>query len=232
MSNVSNTFPGWSAVNKRTVRAPLNPMDRATVVSIYPVALDEVKSTMEPGRYRIDAGTYEKPAVKVVTSASWWREIDSQQPLLEIPVASILVADSIVRDYCNGLLGCDMADKMPGLFYVPGEFNAVSIIKDYKNLLDKAKQKQDNWYAELVKIADVAYSRTNGNPVAVNELMKMAASSLGIEDRDWMKAYKAVTLTRCFACGTLKNPQFPVCPACRAIDPSFKGDIKFATVTG
>lgn len=228
MSNVTSVFPGWNAIRRRTTRAPVNPLDKATLVSIFPLNIDESKCTLQPGRWKIEAGTYDKPTTLTILPSSWWREIDAEQPLLEIPVASILIADSIVRDYCVGLLGCDMGDRMPGLFYIPGEFNSAKIKLEYKNLLDIADKKQKNWYSELVKTGDVAWARTNGNPLAVNELMKMAAHELGIEDRDWMKAYKAVTLIRCFACGTLKNPQFPVCPSCRAVDPTYKGEIKFA----
>lgn len=232
MSVVAQTFPGWRELNRRTLRAPVNPLDKATVVSIFPVELDEKKHTLQPGRWIIPPGSYEKPTCLTVGPSSWWREIDPEQPLLEIPVASILVADSIVRDYCVGMLGCDMGAKMPGLFYIPGEISSEAMKLQYKNLLDIANTKQRSWFEELVRIADIAWARTNGNPLSINELMKMAATSLGHEDREWLKAYHSVSMTRCFACGTLKNPTFPVCPACRAIDPSYKGDIKFAVQQG
>lgn len=221
----------FSALNRRTSRAPVNPLDKATIVSIFPLMIDEVKPTLQPGRWIIPPGTYEKPTAEVIGPSSWWREVDSGQPLLEIPTASILIADSIVRDYCVGLPCCDMGESMPGLFYVPGVFTSAQMVKDYKNLLDIAKRKQDIWFGGLIKEADVNWSRTNGNPLSVNGLMKMAAIALGIEDREWIKAYKNVSLVRCFACGTMKNPLYPVCPSCRAIDPNFKGDIKFALST-
>lgn len=232
MSSMVGAFPGWQQLNRRTQRAPVNPMDKATVVSIFPMEIDEKKSTLQPGRWIIPAGTYEKPAVLHVGPSSWWREIDPEQPLLEIPVASILIADSIVRDYCVGMLGCDMGNKMPGLFYIPGEVSAEEMKLKYKKLLDIANEKQRAWCEELVRIADVAWARTNGNPLTINELMKLAAAILGQEDREWLKAYQAVNMVRCFACGTLKNPLFPVCPSCRAVDPNYKGDIKFALTQG
>jgi hypothetical protein len=231
MSNVG-VFPGWDALNKRTVRAPVNPLDKATVVSIYPFPLDEKKCTLQPGRWYIPAGSFENPTCVPVGPSSWWREIDPQQPLLEIPVASILIADSIVRDYCNGLMGCNMGDQMPGLFYVPGDISSKEMKLKHNNLLEIAKKKQDGWFKALVDLADVAWSRTNGNPLSINEMMKKAAHILGIENRDWLKTYHAVNMVRCFACGTLKNPLFPVCPSCRAIDPNYKGDIKFAQQQG
>jgi hypothetical protein len=223
-------FPGWNAMNRRTVRAPVNPLDKATVISIYPMEVKETKITVQPGVFTIPPGSYENPSILVVGPSSWWREIDPEQPLLEIPVASILMADSIVRDYCNGILGCNMGSSMPGLFYVPGTVTVDQVKKDYKSLLDIANKKQRAWFEELVKMADIAWARTQGNPLSVNELNKIAAATLGIEDREWLKAYKAVNQVKCFACGTFKNPLYPVCPACRAIDPNHAAakDIKFA----
>ena len=109
-------------VNRRTIRAPVNPMDKSTVVSILPKQIYERKITIQPGVFEIKPGTFENPAILVVGPSSWWREVDIEQPLLEIPVSSIQVADSIVTDYCNGLLACNMDTLMPGLFYLPGEF--------------------------------------------------------------------------------------------------------------
>ena len=211
-------FHGWNAINRRTVRAAVNPMDKATVVSIFPIMLDETKHTLQPGRWIIPPGSFEKPVCVSVGPSSWWREIDPEQPLLEIPVASILIADSIVRDYCVGLLGCNMGDLMPGLFYVPGELTSVEMLTKHKNLLEIANKKQKAWFAELVKIADIAWARTNGNPLSINEMMKQAAMALGIEDREWLKAYHATTMVRCKGCGNLKNPLFPICPTCKLID--------------
>lgn len=214
--------------NRRTVRAPVNPLDKSTIVSIYPQQIYDHKCTLQPGSFLIPAGSFEKPSVLTIGPSSWWREIDPDQPLLEIPVASIVVADSFVKDWCVGMLACNMADAMPGLFYVPGEHNSESIKKNHFALLAKAAQSQKNWYAALVKMADVLWSRTNGNPLAVSDLMRMAARELGHEDKEWLKDYQHVSMVKCHACGSLRNPQFPVCGNCRAIDPSYKGEIKFA----
>jgi hypothetical protein len=211
-------FPGWNAINRRTTRASVNPMDRATIVSIFPLEINETKCTLQPSVFSVPAGTYEKPSILVVGPSSWWREIDPEQPLLEIPVASILIADSVVRDYCVGLLGCDMGDSMPGLFYVPGEITFVEIKTKHKNLLEIANRKQNKWFEYLVKQADIDWARTQGNPLAINQLSKMAASSLGIEDRDWLKGYRQVNMVRCAGCGAMKNPTFPICPTCKLID--------------
>jgi hypothetical protein len=76
-------------------------MDKTTIVSIYPNEIIETKPTIQPGRFVIPAGSFEKPSITVVGPSSWWREIDMDQPLLEIPVSSVQIADSVIKDYCN-----------------------------------------------------------------------------------------------------------------------------------
>lgn len=211
-------FPGQADLRRRTVRAAVNPMDKSTVVSIFPKEIDEVKHTISPGRFTISPGSYDKPSVLVVGTSSWWREIDEEQPLLEIPVSSVQIADSIVKDYCNGILGCNMSDAMPGMFYIPGSYTVNDIKKSYSGELDKALIRQRNWYSLLVRLADSLWARSNGNPLAISDDMRMAAKELNLQTKDWMKDFQMVDMVRCKACGSLKNPLYPVCPVCRAID--------------
>lgn len=218
------SFPGLGDVNRRTIRAPVNPMDKTTVVSIFPKLIDERKHTIQPGRFVIAPGNYENPSILVVGPSSWWREIDYQQPLLEIPNGSVQVADSIVKDYCNGLLACDLGTSMPGLFYIPGEFTIVKLKTDplikenFQGYLDVAAGKQRNWYTELVKMADSLWARTNGSPLCISDDMRLAARELNLTGKDWMKDFTMLQQIRCAACGSPRNPLYPVCPSCKAID--------------
>jgi len=213
-------FPGIADIRRRTIRAPVNPMDKSTVVSIFPKDINEVKHTIQPGRFHIPAGKYMSPSLLVVGSSSWWREIDEEQPLLEIPNSSVQVADSIVRDYCNGLLACNMADTMPGIFWIPGEKTIEMLNEEHKKLLDKAKDNQNRWFFALIKMADVLWSRTNGNPLCISDDMRMAARELNISGKDWMRDFLNIEKVRCIACGAMRDPEFPVCQVCKAIaDP-------------
>lgn len=228
LSQVEFTAPLFN--NRRLIRATKNPMDKCTVVSIFPKEIEEYKVTIEPGRFKIPAGTYEKPAVLVVGSSSWWKDIDVDQPMLEIPVSSIQIADSIVKDYCNGMLACNMADTMPGLFFVLGPQTQSDILKNFKSSLETAKAKQDNWYQILVRLADSLWARTNGNPLVICDEMRLAARSLHFDDKPWLKDFQAVQKTPCQFCGNLRDTAYPICPSCKAIDQShpLAKDIKFA----
>lgn len=212
-----STLPGLN-VHRRIERAPVNPLDKSTVVSIYPIPIDEHKPTLQPGRFMIPAASYEKPEMLVVGSSSWWREISDEQPLLEIPVSSIQVADSIVRDYCVGVLQCDMETAMPGLFFVPGVIASISELKSkHSLLLEKANAKQRSWFQLLVKMADILWSRTQGNPLSISDNMRIAARQLGIEGKDWMRQFQHVEMVRCIACGVMNQSTVVVCPNCKVV---------------
>lgn len=200
------------------IRSVRNPLDKATIVSIYPKPLNEYKETLFPGKFHIPAGRYDTPSATVIGTSSWWRDIDIEQPLLEIPVSAVSVAQSIVVDYCNGFLGCNMADLMPGLFFIPGEFTVEQVKKNYSIKLTEAKFKQDAWFAVLVRLANSLWARSNGNPLVIWDEMRMAARELGKEDVPWLKMDVQMEMTKCFACGSLRNPAYPICPTCKTID--------------
>jgi hypothetical protein len=198
-------------------RAPVNPLDKSTIISIFPKQIDEYKHTLQPGRFIIPPGSYEKPSVLVIGPSSWWKEIDPEQPHIEIPQSSVVIANSVVNDYCNGLVGCDMGEKMPGLFWLPGEINPAQLVVNHKVLLDRANTRQRNWLMELVKIADVLWARTNGNPLSISNDMRMAAEMLNLKVKPWMQDFTMVQLTNCPACGHLRNNNYPICANCKTV---------------
>ena len=66
-------FPGLGNPNRRTIRAPINPLDKSTVVSILPKQISERKITIQPGIFEISPGSFDNPAILVVGPSSWWR---------------------------------------------------------------------------------------------------------------------------------------------------------------
>ena len=229
---VVGAFPRINDWKRRTIRGPINQLDKSTIVSIFPKDIpEERKPTIQPGTFKIPSGTFENPGVLVVGPSSWWRDVDEEQPLLEIPVSSVQIADSVVRDWANGILACNMDTHMPGVFYVLGcQTNARNepdypatkawIKKTYPAELEKARVRQSNWYSLLVRMADSLWSRSNGNPLAISDDMRFAAKELNLtSSKDWMKEFQMVDMVRCKACGALKNPQFPICAACQFPDP-------------
>jgi hypothetical protein len=228
---LNKTQPEFGLLNnRRLIRSVKNPMDKSTIVSIFPKEILEIKHTIEPGHFVVPAGSIESPAVLTVGSSSWWKDIDIDQPMLEIPVSSIQVANSVINDYCTGMLGCNMADLMPGLFFVMGAVTVIDIKTKYKTELDKANEKQNNWYRLLVRLADSLWARSNGNPLVICDEMRLAARALNNNSKPWLQDFQAPMLVKCKFCGGLRNPDYPICPACKAIDQShpLAKEIKFA----
>ena len=210
-------FPGVHK-HRRTDRAYVNPLDKSTIVSVYPKGFVEIKHTIQPGIFKMSPGSIEKPSILVVGPSSWWRDLGEEQPFLEIPNTSVQVADSIVKDFCNGLLGCNMTDSMPGIFWVPGEHTISKIQLEFRAELDKAQAKQKNYFRSLVQMADGFWARSNGSPLAISEDMRMAAKALGLDSgKDWMKDFTMLAKSECPACGSPYNPMFPVCSVCKAV---------------
>ncbi len=200
---------------RRAILTPKNPLDISTVASIYPKQIREVKHTMFPGDFLIPAGSPEMPATLVVGSSSWFREVNEDEPLLEIPVSSIIVADSIVKDWRNGILANSITQN-PGLFFIPGEWTPEKILKEKRKELDVVIAQQRAWFTEQVKIADVLWSRSNGNPLVISNDARIAAERLKL-DKGWMQDFKTLEMTNCPACGALRNPNFPICGSCKTI---------------
>lgn len=220
---------GEIAQPPRMLRTPRNPMDKATIVSLFPVALKEVKETLDVREYKIPAGSLENPTVITIGPAAWWRHDFDNDQKIENPVAATTIAHSVITDYCNGLLECDMESKMPAMFYIPGEISKDVIMKNYKDKLNEMNTKQRRWFEALVVHADALWSRSNHNPKVIWDMMKLAARELG-SDRAWLKDFNVVNMVKCFACGNLRDPEYPVCTACKSIDPKhpLAKDLMFA----
>lgn len=198
------------------VRMPVNPLDKATVVSIYPWDIEEIKPTMQPGKFYIPKGSYSNPSVLILGPSSWWRDVDEGDNSIEIPTSAILMADSIVRDYCLGTIEVQFGIAQPGLFYIAGAKKSFDIIKEHKDLLDNALAMQTRWYEALIKLGDSLWARSRGNPLAIDDRMRTAARELK-RDKPWIADFQMVELIPCVACGNLRNPAFPVCHHCNRV---------------
>jgi len=218
----------------RQPRTPRNELDKSTVFSILPKDITEKKPTLDPGIFQIASGAPDKPTRLVIGSSSWWREIDVDQPLLEIPISSVQVAESIVRDYCNGIVMCDMGEVRPGLFFLPGNISVDELKLKHSEMLNQAIKRQDNWFKALVKLADSFWARTNGNPLAISDDSRLAAKMLKIEDRPWLMDFVMdnVRIVACPACGEMRNDAYPICRNCKTVidtDKFQKLGLKFAS---
>ena len=206
-------------LNRKAIQSPVNPNDLSTIVSIYNKIIREIRPTVFPGQFFIPPGSPEKPSSIVVGPSVWWHNINLDMPPIEVVNNSIQIAESITRDWANGLLAANPPDIMPGVFWVPGKYTVKEVREKFPSEFEKAIKKQKRWYSALIELGDAAWARSGGNPMAISEDMRIAAREMNIMDKDWMKNFQALSKDQCFACGSLKDPGFPVCPTCKAIDP-------------
>lgn len=202
--------------NKRIIRSEPNEFDKATIVSIFPQEIVEIKHTVFPGKFVIPAGTVAKPSITTVGPSAWYRDMGDEMPAIEIPNNAVQIANSIVTDYCNGLLMSDK-DCRPGVFFIAGEWTLKEVLDKYRAAFDKAVNQQNAWWRKLLELADTGWAVTNGNPKAISSVMRLAALELGVPNRDWMSTTILQELIKCVACGNLRNPKFPVCGSCNRI---------------
>ena len=201
---------------------PKNPADKSTIVSIIPKVIVETKHTIFPQTYIIPKAPIDGFALLSVGSASWFMANQNEKlPPIEVQVNSWQLAESIVLDYCAGIWECNMNDQMPGLFCIPGEWDSSSILhftdrrtgKKFEQMLGEARVKQRAWFMALVNASDGDWAQTGGNPRAITDDARMAASILKL-DKPWMKDHQAMEMSNCPYCGELVNPRFPVCRHC------------------
>ena len=236
-------LPEFVKANQRIKRRPVNPADKSTIVSIYPRPIDEVKHTIFPGRFIIPAAKKDDFELLVIGSSSYFKEIDPDQPMLEVVQFSSDVAKAVIDDYCQAKLAVKRSEMSPGLFWIHGGYNKTTILKyqsepaegemigkSFKDLLAEAQKKQRSWFIELVKLGDINFSTSNGHPMSVSDEMRMACKELGF-DRPWMGLVKDITKEPCRACGWLIDPAYPVCPNCKNVinhDRAKELNLKFA----
>lgn len=209
-------------LHRRTVRSDVNPFDKATIFSVYPRTVKAEHVTTQPSTYEVPPGDEKNPGRLVVGPSSWWRDIDPEQPLLEIRCSAIQVADSIVNDHNKARFGAT-PHIGPGLFYLPGEVPMEELFTKHSAQLLRTVQKQREWYKILVEETDTMWAQSNGSPRVVDDFARIAAHELGLQ-RDWLTNFQATEMVKCIACGQLRNPEFPVCNSCHAVIDKAKAD--------
>lgn len=188
---------------------------KATVVSICPFPVHSKKPGLSPGEWNIPASVKGEPVVIVVGGSTFPVYLDADRGSLRVPAVSNTVAESIVYDYVTTHLGYD-ENAQPGLFTVEGEFTVEQIKAKFGEQLALAKAKQDNWFRNLVKIADDEWNRTHRH-AAISDMQRIACKNLGYE-REWLMSIPVQVVTNnCPVCSTVITGDPIICPTCKFV---------------
>lgn len=194
-----------------------NNLDKATIISMFPFAIREVKPSIQPGYYYIPAAEETKFQLLTINPAYEIYRIPATEQILKQEIKATEVARSIVQDFLKNVLASG-ENCYPGLFWARGVFTKEQVQITFKEELKEAYQAQLNWYQAIVKIADDDWASYRKH-IFINENQRHAAKILGYK-RDWLMDTPQADnhmLVNCPACFSLIHPQASICGNCRTI---------------
>lgn len=205
---------------------PKNPMDRCTIVSVYPREIVYDNPTVFPRRHVIPAGSADDFSILVIESGSFFiaSQIEKQPPT-EVQVNSAQLVESIIKDSVPTMSLASVSSS-PGVFWCYGQYDKKSIyhyiepvtLKKFEQLLNEARARQLNYWKDIVDDADYLWSASSGNPHAISDDARLAAKVLGLEkSKPWMANTIATELAPCPACGEMVNHMYAICKYCHNI---------------
>lgn len=206
-------------LNKEDEVTDSNPSEyMCTVVSLIPMELNEEKPHMLPSVFNIPAAKQDDISILHVKEGIHYIAnplIDEGKPgssfkQITIPAE---MARSICEDYKIANIGLGL-NAEPGLFWVPGKYTAAQIKKEFPKRIATAREKQNNWFRNLVAQADADWQK-NHNMLAVSDLQRHAARQLGIQ-KDWVELRVQETKP-CPYCTVPVPPNAIKCPNCHEV---------------
>jgi hypothetical protein len=206
---------------------------KATVISMFPLEINEMKPGLYPGYYHIDAAPHGDFRFLVVGDAVYYTENKNDQ-VQTVKTPFHTLADSIVHDFMENhigrIVGDDETAAEPAVFWVPGGYEIKNgmpkeyyeqaaheykayLVKTYTNEIAIAEQKQLRWFEQLIMIADDVYNRTRRH-TSVSKLQRLAAQRLNLQ-RPWM--IDVTGADHCPFCKSSLPYEAVVCPNCRNV---------------
>ena len=171
----------------------------ATVVSVFPFATQERKPGQAKVLYEIPACEPDDIQLVYIEDSFYVHRIIGTKQEIRVPVHCDDIANSIVDDFCNSIIGANETAK-PGMTWVPGRVTKPELFTRYKDVVPALKEMQRLWYIQLVMLADDEWNKYHQHKL-ISEMQLYAAKALGLE-RDWVISYT-------------NREEFTDCPSCR-----------------
>jgi hypothetical protein len=201
----------------------IDPTDKSTVISLFPLPILEEKPGIFPGRFHIEPAG-DSPSLLVVGQSIHYVDVGEDRPQLTVTTSSAQIAQSIVEDFIAAQLGVDDDRNVrPGITWVRGEVTPITLKTKYTDIVAGLQTAHRAWYAILVKMGDDDWQRYRKHSV-ISEIQRIAASKLGFTDREWLVVDNQLQHKTCPACGTSVAPVVVVCPSCRCVLDKVKYD--------
>lgn len=183
-----------------------------TVVSIYPLPINEQKPGMSPERFSIPASEGKKPQLLYVNDGIDNRYVAGPFGTIHVPVSADVISKSLVDDFAISIELADEGAK-PGLFWFPRRATIEEVLKSAE--MATAKVRQITWFMRLVKQGDDTWAKFRQHKF-ISDLNRVAAKELGV-NKEWTMDVKDVKTENCPACTTVVSSEAVICPVCKAV---------------
>jgi hypothetical protein len=191
----------------------------ATLASLLPYDLIESKPGLNPNEYTIKAAPPQGLSLTIIPNNVFY--LVNPDPLSEakeirhikVPVSAVEVAQAIINDYVNALLGAVPPDAVPGLFVVQGDWqDKKEFISKHISEMTTYRTAQNAWFKNLVDIADDVWQKSK-SPLGISDLERSACRELGFA-RDWLNPLPNEQIEKCPVCKNAINLGALKCAVC------------------
>lgn len=194
--------------------------DVSTIVSIYPLGIDETKPGLIPSQFIIPVvkDPFSDFELLHVHRARFPVYLDENRPALVVPAPSDEVCASICRDFMVGMSGYEPNVSSPGIFWVPGRKLKASIKAEHADLLENARMVQLEWFKRIIAQADDDWSQYQKRRM-VSPIQRIAARLLKL-DKPWTdetRIEEALAMAPCKFCKADLKAGAIICQFCRGI---------------
>lgn len=189
-------------------------MPKATVISLFPLEINEPKPGLYPGYFVIPAAPLGEFSYLIVGDAIYYQETKNEVKT-QVRTPYYVLAESIVKDFQNGHIGRVPDVAEPGVFWVQGAWSSRNEIREnFADELQLWENRQIEWFKNLVNMADETFLKSQRYS-SVSMLQRLAARRLALQ-RPWLlrSGDSANTCKFCKA----ETPYGAVkCPNCREV---------------
>lgn len=204
--------------------------EKATVVSLFPMTIDERKPGIYPGHFTIPPAKEGDFELLHVGNSTYWVNFHDGRPALKVNTPADEIAASITNDFVRNIFGYDFEhEAFPGVFWVEGHPSKEEVKKIHAVKLKEAETRQRRWFENLIKLADDAWVGSNKQHRSIADIQRYACRQLGLT-RDWLIEIpvKKEAPKLCPNCQELVNAARVVCSCGFIFDETKYKAMKFA----
>lgn len=187
-----------------------------TVASFVPFDIAVDMPGLFPGRYRIPASDTKIPTTIKIETAVHFVYMNESQGSLQVKNPPDVVARAIVEDYVNSQLALNETSG-PALFWLTGDVEVSDILTKHKTMITKLKERQRNWFLNIVRMTDDDWRKYQRHTVISNFNRTIGSlMTLNPEEHPWMQQIKTLedAYKPCQFCMSNISKEASVCSVC------------------